>query len=366
MAYYTAIAALLGCYTVDGPPREVLSDIISSHEASTAPILVTYLVSRVTPADAWPAMLSDPALSTFTVIKTPELTYYSFAWDGRRLYISRGPSTLPAPGHGSSGTDMHVDDGTRAIRWFPSDQIAEISRTGYPWGVTIADDLPPDWLFHLRGEPLGDMLRDSARPLELSSHDEDGRPVLCMEGYTAHNWFRVRLGLDVGRGYVPAWRESYALTRTGYDMTDRLDVLEYRPVATREGNTYPFPYRLRRTWFHPDSAGARVPYWRDDITVETVSMSSELPNATFEMTVPTNARVYDRLTGRGWIQGDVSRAEVWVAEAANAAAAGLAMPPIEGGSSELLRVCTVAVATALAVGVCLGCAVLWRRRRVLS
>ena len=162
---------------------------------------------------------------------------------------------------------------------------------------------------------------------------------------------------------------------------------DYRLVECADGNTVWFPHEVvNHNYVGPLLDGEPVEWQTKRVTVEEIEFNIDIPDETFQVPFPPGIRVYDGLTGLGWIADKDAFASDVAAELAgtlvdvfedpaivhpptssadNAAGAKVAdqgpppTVPRRSGARSFLGISLVGIACA---GVL--CAAVWRRRRI--
>jgi len=93
---------------------------------------------------------------------------------------------------------------------------------------------------------------------------------------------------------------------------------DYRPYPLSSGETTWFPNRVTYSVYDilgkmPN--GDPLEIYREEITFNKVQFNIDMPDSLFELEIPKNVRVYDGVTGLGWLPPGVRPAALFPAEA---------------------------------------------------
>jgi hypothetical protein len=271
------------------------------------------------------------------VLTSAETSEYEFARDGQKVSLRHLSSGLNLD-RGVTAKYLDVSDGMKSIQYDIGGKSASLSPASDIWKMTIAEDLPTEALFDIRGTSILELLQNERKPPRITTDTSDGikEALLLVHGYTKNGWFELQMWLDPSHNYLPVRREVSPLRRgSEYVLNEVIEVSEFQKVSGPNGETLDFPRTYTRRWFSPRSDGRPLGYREDSVVIDQVAVHHSVPEATFNVTLPDDVMVYDRLHGRGWIKGDMARASEWVQNAANATAEKLDLPPVSTTSGSL-------------------------------
>ncbi|MCI0464384.1 MAG: hypothetical protein L0Z62_46210 [Gemmataceae bacterium] len=121
---------------------------------------------------------------------------------------------------------------------------------------------------------------------------------------------------------------------------------DYRSYKDGSGETIWFPHKATlRYYTDPFPDGRVVEYTADTITFKKVRFNVEIPDDHFVIDLPPDAKVYDGVTGQGWLPASAATT-IWT-------------DPPRPGRSKLWLVVGVGVGVMLTIGVALWA---WRKR----
>lgn len=164
-------------------------------------------------------------------------------------------------------------------------------------------DTPYDFFYYFMGDRLSGIVeRGSGYSVDSVLHD--GRPMTQVSvAHSTRPGFRFVLSFDERRLLTrnDIYRPEITAPTTS-SLYHRIDLSDYKAWDDPSGETVWYPYRIESVYFVGATPDGREAPWRKSIFhIESAEFNSDVPDSTFVLGFPPGVRVWDDITGLGWI-----------------------------------------------------------------
>jgi hypothetical protein len=166
---------------------------------------------------------------------------------------------------------------------------------------------PFDLLYQCCGKPYSEIV-GKGRDLTLSTTTVDGQRRIRLS---------VRHPIYDGIAFAFVFDAAYRVLERGlFDITtnkkrvqtQRAFFGKYKSFVDDRGETIWFPQEVLIKYFtFPLPDGTPIQYKSDTITFKSVAFNPEIPDDVFVVRLPENAKVYNNVTGQGWLPAIAGR-----------------------------------------------------------
>jgi hypothetical protein len=167
---------------------------------------------------------------------------------------------------------------------------------------------PFAFLFEYINEPYSQLIQTSpdCRVSSRRYHDTDGLEV----SFVHPKFLYMRFVLVLDEKYRLVQRDEI-MQRTGDKeprLYERHEFTDYKAYDDPSGEQIWFPsHALYRYYMGNMPDGSPVNHTTKQIEITSLEFNVNIPDDVFTLDIPKNARVYDRLTGRGWLDKEPAR-----------------------------------------------------------